>query len=135
MTNTVAAFEAIVISFSAMFTVPSARNFATLVAAWVQCLGRPTIRRLLSVVDGPTKSSSSYSRFFRCGRWCFDSVWKWLVTGLLVPWLAPAGRVVLACDDTTCDKFAGAGLAAGERGTAGSVRTARPVAGEALVRS
>ena len=105
MTNTVAAFEAIVTSFSPVFTAPSARSFITLVAAWVQCLGRPTIRRLRSVVDGATKSSSSYSRFFRCGRWSFDEVWKWLLTGLLVPRLASAGRLILACDDTTCDKF------------------------------
>lgn len=105
MTDTVAGFEAMVISFSPVFTVPSAASFLTLVAGWVQCLGRPTIRRLLGVVDGATKSASSYSRFFRCGRWCFNEVWRWLVTGLLVPRLAGSGRLLLGCDDTTCDKF------------------------------
>ena len=105
MTDTVTAFEAIVISFSPVFTAPSAESFVTLVAAWVQCLGRPTIRRLLLVVEGATKSLSSYSRFFRCARWSFDAVWKWFVTGLLVPRLAPEGRLIMACDDTTCDKF------------------------------
>ena len=105
MTNTVTAFDAIVISFSPVFTAPAAESFVTLVAAWVQCLGRPTIRRLLLVVDGTTKSRSSYSRFFRCARWSFDAVWKWLLTGLLAPRLAPDGRLILACDDTTCDKF------------------------------
>jgi hypothetical protein len=105
MTDTVAGFEAFVISFSPVFTAPSAVSFVTLVAAWVQCLGRPTIRRLVAVVDGATKSASSYSRFFRCGRWCFDEVWRWLLVGLLVPLFARVGRLVMACDDTTCDKY------------------------------
>ena len=103
--GSVAGFEAIVVGFCSVFTAPTAVTFATLVRGWVQCLGRPTVRRLLAVVDEVTKSPSTYARFFRCARWDFAELWRVVVTEVLVPWFAPAGRLLFALDDTTCTKF------------------------------
>jgi len=103
--NSVADFEALVAVFFGVFTVPTAVTFATLVHGWVQCLGRPTVRRLVAVVEEVTKSPSTYARFFRCARWDLGELWRVLVTEMLVPWFAPAGRPLFALDDTTCTKF------------------------------
>jgi len=85
--------------------VPTAQTFLTLVQGWVLCLGRPTARRLLAVVDGKVKSLSAYARFSRCARWEMQELWRRLVVEVLVPWFAATGRIIFATDDTTCDKF------------------------------
>lgn len=103
--NGVADFEALVAVFFGVFTVPTAVTFGTLVRGWVQCLGRPTVRRFLAVVAEGTKSPSTYARFFRCARGEFAELWRLLVTEVLVPWFAPAGQLLFALDDTTCTKF------------------------------
>jgi len=103
--DSVTGFEAIVMGFFSVFTAPTAVTFATLVRGWVQCLGRPTVRRLLAVVEEVTKSPSTYARFFRCARWDPGELWRVLVIEVLVPWFAPAGQLLFAVDDTTCTKF------------------------------
>ncbi len=103
--GSVADFEVAVALFFGVFTAPTAVTFATLVRGWVQCLGRPTVRRLLAVVEEVTKSPSTYARFFRRARWDLGELWRVLVTEMLVPWFAPAGRPLFALDDTTCTKF------------------------------
>jgi hypothetical protein len=102
--DSVSCFEALVISFSPAFTSPTASAFKTLVGCWVQCLGRPTIRRLVAVCTEATKSASTYARFFRCSPWDFDFVSWVLIVKVLVPWFARVGKLLFACDDTTCDK-------------------------------
>lgn len=103
--DSVAGFGAIAAVFLGAFTVPTAQTFLTLVQGWVLCLGRPTVRRLVSVVDGKVKSLSAYARFYRCARWEMQELWRLLVVEVLVPWFAPTGRLIFATDDTTCDKF------------------------------
>ena len=102
--NSVSTFEAIVISLLPAFTEPTGQTFVTLVRGWVQCLGRPTIRRLLAVVQGTVKSPSSYARFFRTARWQWDELWQLLVVDILVPWFCAKGKLLFAVDDTTADK-------------------------------
>jgi hypothetical protein len=69
-------------------------------------LGRPTITRVVaSAGQFATKHVSTFRRFFRCTRWCLDDVWRVLVVRILVPYLAPTGKIILAGDDTTCHKY------------------------------
>lgn len=103
--GSVADFEALVAVFFGAFTAPTAQVYLTLVRGWVQCLGRPTIRRLVSVVDGAVRSLSTYARFFRTARWGIQELWRLLVVEVLAPWFPPVGRLIFAGDDTTCDKF------------------------------
>jgi len=101
----VTGFEAIVVGFCSVFTAPTAVTFATLVRGWVQCLGRPSVPRLLAVVEEVTKSPSIYARFFRCARWDLAELWRLLVTEVLVPWFAPAGRLLFPTNGTTSAKW------------------------------
>lgn len=103
--DSVAEFEAIVLVCSGAFTRPTARVFLTLVRGWVQCLGRPAIRRLVSVVDGAALLVWACARFFRRSRWGMQELWRILVIEVLVPKFAATGRLIVAADDTTCEKF------------------------------
>jgi hypothetical protein len=102
--NSVSTFEELVISFLPVFTEPTGQWFVTLVRGGVQCLGRPMIRRLLSVVEGTVKSPSSYARFFRTACWQWDELWQQLVVNILVPWFCAKGKLLFVVDDTTTDK-------------------------------
>jgi len=102
--DSVSSFEVLVICFFPAFTGPTAATFKTLVSCWVQCLGRPTICRLLASAAEATKSASTYARFFRCAHWEFDFLSWVLIVRILVPWFAKEGQLLFACDDTTCDK-------------------------------
>jgi len=102
--DSVSSFEALVICLFPAFTSPTAATFKTLVGCWVQCLGRPTIYRLLASTAEATKSSSTYARFFRYARWAMDVLSRLLIVEVLVPWFAKVGKLLFMCDDTTCDK-------------------------------
>lgn len=105
MEHSLAQFEAIVASFASAFTAPTAKAFVALVCAWAQCLGRPTARRLALAGAGEAGcAASAFARFFRRSRWDLDDLWRHFVADLLVPALAPEGRLALSCDDTTCAK-------------------------------
>jgi hypothetical protein len=103
--DSVASFESLVALFFGVFTVPTVPVFLTLVRGWVLCLGRPTIRRLVSVVDGAGPLLWACARFFRKSRWGMQELWRVVVIEVLVPWVAAVGRLIVAADDTTCDKF------------------------------
>lgn len=105
MPDALAQFEALVASFAFAFTSPTARAFSALVCAWAQRLGRPTARRLMFAAAGEAGcAASAFARFFRRSRWDFDDLWRHLVANLVVPALAPEGRLAFSCDDTTCSK-------------------------------
>ena len=101
----VAGFEGLVTVFFSVFTAPTAGVFLTLVRGWVLCLGRPTIWRLYRVAGVTLASLWACARFFRAARWELAELWRRLVVEVLMPWFAPTGRLLVAGDDTTNDKF------------------------------
>ena len=105
-TKYVSAFEAMLLSLTACFTAPTRETFTALATGWTLCLGRPTVTRIVrSAGSRARKHLSSYHRFFRTARWSPDDLFLAFVTRILVPLVAPAGKIVLAGDDTTCSKF------------------------------
>ena len=105
-TKYVSAFEAMLLSLAACFTAPTRETFLAVATGWVLCLGRPAVTRIVrSAGSRARKHLATYHRFFRAARWSVDDLFLTFVTRILVPLVAPAGKIVLAGDDTTCTKF------------------------------
>ena len=104
-TNISSALDAMILTLSAAFGVPTAGNFRTLVHGVVLCLGRPTVTNLARAAgDRRTKHVTRLHRFFSRAKWSVDGVAKLLVTRILLPLLAPTGTLLAAADDTTAGK-------------------------------
>ena len=87
-----------------MFTAPGFAVFTDLLAGWVLTPGRRTITRMLSVADPQgRRAHDAYHRFVRVGRWSMTALWRVLAVHAVAVF-APAGTVILDCDDTVYKK-------------------------------
>jgi hypothetical protein len=87
-----------------VFTAPGFAVFTDLLAGWVLTPGRRTITRMLSVADPQgRRAHDAYHRFVRVGRWSMAALWRVLAV-YAVAVFAPAGVVILDCDDTVYKK-------------------------------
>lgn len=87
----------------AFTSLPTYRNFATLVAGWILCTGRHTISRVIQAGREPGgRHHSTLYRFFSRAKWDTDDLGQVLLR-LVLP-LVPAGSVSALLDDTLCRK-------------------------------
>jgi hypothetical protein len=87
-----------------VFTAPGFAVFTDLLAGWVLTPGRRTITRMLSVADPQgRRAHDAYHRFVRVGRWSMTALWRVLAVHAVAVF-APAGTVILDCDDTVYKK-------------------------------
>ena len=99
-------WEALLTSFSAMFTAPSFGNFTTLATGWVLCVGRRTISRVIQfgeVADDERRHHSIFYRFFSRASWDADELGA-RVFRLLLPLIPDEWGILLVLDDTLCRK-------------------------------
>jgi len=86
------------------FSAPSYAIFSTLLTGWVLAPGRRTITQMICTADPDgQRAHDAYHRFIRAARWSTNALWRVLVVHM-VGVLAPAGTLVLDCDDTLYKK-------------------------------
>lgn len=86
------------------FHAPSYANFQWLVAGWVQCVGRRTIRAVaLAAGAVGERDISVFHRFFARARWSLDAVGKVLFQ-MAVRWIPTDQPLHLLGDDTLARK-------------------------------
>lgn len=92
-------------TFASVFSSPSFALFCSLSTAWALCTGRHTMTRIYQVGEpAGRRAHDAYHRFFRCGAWCLEELFRHLAV-LLVESMYPGGAVVpLILDDTTFHK-------------------------------
>jgi hypothetical protein len=87
-----------------VFTAPGYAVFTDLLAGWVLTPGRRTITRMLTIADPHhRRAHDAYHRFIRAGAWSMTALWRVLAVHA-VDLFAPAGVVILDCDDTVYKK-------------------------------
>jgi hypothetical protein len=90
---------------TAMFSRPSFAIFTTLLAGWVLAPGRRTVTAMIGLGDPEgRRAHDAYHRFFRCGRWSMEALWKLLAIHAVGVVLCPDGVVALDLDDTLYKK-------------------------------
>lgn len=91
-------------AFATCFGAPTFQNFCSVVAGWVQCLGRHTVTAVALASDGlERRDVSSFHRFFARAQWTLDHLGL-VLFGLVVLRL-PADQPLLgALDDTLARK-------------------------------
>jgi hypothetical protein len=101
-TSTGSTFDALLFTFSTVFTEPSFANFVTLVTGWIRCTGRHTITGAIRYGMGAAhgKHFSTLYRFLSRAVWDPDELGQGLLRRLLP--LAGSGRIHLIVDDTLC---------------------------------
>lgn len=100
----VAGWSALVGLTAAVFTAPGFAVFTDLLAGWVLTPGRGTITWMLFVADPRgRRAHDAYHRFVRVGRWSMTALWRVLAVHAVAVF-APAGVVILDCDDTVYNK-------------------------------
>jgi hypothetical protein len=107
------AWEAVILSFSPVFTQPTARIFINLITGWILCTTRRTITGIFPYAEPKGKRPhDTYHRLFGKSRWLPAHLWK-LLAQLLIELFYPAGDIWLDLDDTifhrTGRKIDGAG--------------------------
>ena len=87
-------------TFSACFTEPTFRRFATLLTGWILCVGKHTVTGVIRAAGVVGKRHhSGYHRFFSQAKWTTDQVGLALFRLLLS--VVPKGQlIVLSVDDT-----------------------------------
>ena len=87
-----------------LLRAPSFALFTDLLTGWVCAPGRRTITAMIAVADpGGARAHDAYHRFVRDGAWAMSGLWRILAIHA-VSRFAPAGVVVLDCDDTLFHK-------------------------------
>jgi DDE superfamily endonuclease len=91
-------------AFRPCFGAPSYRNFRSIVAGWVQCLGRRTVTAV-ALASGALdrRHISVFHRFFTRAQWALDGLGRVLLQ-LAVTWLANDAPLLLVVDDTLARK-------------------------------
>ena len=94
------AWEAIILSFSPVFTQPTFQIFTNLITGWILCTCRHTITGLMPFAQPKVKRPhDAYHRLFPKSRWLPAHLWK-LLAELLISLFYPAGTVWIDMDDT-----------------------------------
>lgn len=97
-------FWALLDSFQGVFSAPSFRNFRTIVAGWVQCLGRHTITATVLAAGAVGQCHISvFHRFFSRAEWVLDKLGAVLFQ-LAIAWLAADQPLLIVLDDTLARK-------------------------------
>ena len=107
------AWDAIILSFSPVFTQPTAQIFINLVTGWILCTCQRTITGIMPFAEPKGKRPhDAYHRLFPKSRWLPAHLWK-LLAELLIGLFYPVGTVWIDVDDTifhrTGRKIDGAG--------------------------
>lgn len=90
--------------FAGVFTAPSHLLFLQMAEGWVLCPGRRTLTRIYQMAEpSSVRAHDAYHRFFRCGAWDMDELWRRLALQL-VQRFYPQGPIPLDLDDTTFHK-------------------------------
>jgi len=97
-------FSLLLTVFRPCFGAPSYRNFRSIVAGWVHCLGRRTVTAI-ALASGmlDRRHISVFHRFFTRAQWALDGLGRVLFQ-LAVTWLADGEPVLLILDDTLARK-------------------------------
>ncbi len=97
-------FVRLLAAFEGCFHAPSYRNFVTLVAGWVHCLGRRTVTAVV-VAAGAVgqRHISVFHRFFARAQWALDDVGQ-VVFRFAASWIPADQPLFLIIDDTLCRK-------------------------------
>jgi len=104
MTRAALAWDVLLVAFAGAFTQPSVVLFHELAGAWVLCVGRRTVTRMLRVMHpAGRRAHDAYHRFLRAGAWRLATLWQGIV-GRLAQDLCPAGPLALDLDDTLFHK-------------------------------
>ena len=107
------AWDAIILSFSPLFTQSTIPIFINLITGWVLCTCRRTITGILPFAEPKAKRPhDAYHRIFPKSRWNPSDLWK-LLAQMLIGLFYPSGTVWMDMDDTifhrTGQKIDGAG--------------------------
>src|SRR4030042_2047171 len=107
------AWDAVILSFSPVFTQPTARTFINLLTGWILCTARRTITGIMPFAEPKgRRPHDAYHRLFPKSRWNPAHLWK-LLAQLLIGLFYPAGCVWMDMDDTifhrTGERVVGAG--------------------------
>ena len=104
MTRAALTWDVLLVAFAGAFTQPSVALFHELAGAWVLCVGRRTVTRMLRVMHpAGRRAHDAYHRFLRAGAWRLTALWQGIV-GRLAQDLCPAGPLALDLDDTLFHK-------------------------------
>ena len=104
MMESLSAWNALIAAFAPLFTEPTGRLFAEMVAGWVLCPGRHTVTRIYQIAEpDQQRSHDEYHRFFPEAAWLLTELWRHVgVTA--VKRLHPTGPIPLDLDDTVFHK-------------------------------
>ena len=87
------AWDAIILSFSPVFTQPTSQIFINLITGWILCTCRRTITGIMPFAEPKSKRPhDAYHRVFPKSRWQPSSLWK-LLAQLLIGMFYPSGTV------------------------------------------
>lgn len=102
--NLASAWTSLLLSFSPLFTAPTAELFVQFASGWVLCTVRRTVCGILPFADPEgRRAHDAYHRFFPEARWAQSKLWEWTAK-LLVGKLCGSGRVEIDLDDTLFHK-------------------------------
>jgi hypothetical protein len=94
------AWDAIILSFSPVFTQPTSQIFINLITGWILCTCRRTITGIMPFAEPKSKRPhDAYHRMFPKSRWQPSGLWK-LLAQLLIGMFYPSGTVWMDMDDT-----------------------------------
>ena len=97
-------WNALVAGFAPLFTEPTGRLFAEMIAGWVLCPGRHTVTRIYQIAEPKWKRShDEYHRFFPDAAWVLPELWRHVAT-TAVDGFYPAGLIPADLDDTVFHK-------------------------------
>ena len=108
--NLASAWTSLLLSFSPLFTAPTAELFVRFASGWVLCTVRCTVCGILPFADPEgQRAHDAYHRFFPEAHWAPSKLWE-LTAKLLVGKLCGSGRVEIDIDDTLFHKSVASGL-------------------------
>jgi len=94
------AWDAIILSFSPVFTQPTSQIFINLITGWILCTCRRTITGIMPFAEPKSKRPhDAYHRMFPKSHWQPSGLWK-LLAQLLIGMFYPSGTVWMDMDDT-----------------------------------
>ena len=104
MPEQILVWNALIAGFAPLFTEPTGKLFAEMIAGWVLCPGRHTVTRIFQIAEPDHKRShDEYHRFFPEAAWVLSELWRHVgVTA--VSCFHPTGPIPMDIDDTVFHK-------------------------------